>query len=52
MLETLSREITPSDVDLWWGMQEAKQLVMGSAILYMDGVVTDIPSMGTAIVEE
>ena len=46
VLEALSREITPSDVDLWWGMQEAKQLVMGNAIIYLDGAILDTPSLG------
>ena len=46
VLEALSREITPSDVDLWWGMQEAKQLVMGNAIIYLDGTILDTPALG------
>lgn len=41
VLEALSREITPSDVDLWWSMDDAPYIVTGNAFRYLDGMVDD-----------
>jgi len=48
VLEALSREITPNDVDLWWGMNDAPARIIGKSTLVLYGTIANTADIGVA----
>ena len=48
-LNTRIHEITANDVDLWWDMEDNNSgVIIGNAVVVVDGVVTPTPEIGSA----